>query len=331
MAEQKDQKRHKTTESEMQVTLNTGATMPLVGFGTWKLTEKEAGPAVTAALETGYKMVDCAAVYANEGAIGKDAFAPVFAKGTVKREDVFVTSKIWNNKHKAADVPKACEATLKDLNLEYLDLYLIHWPVATKEPATWPQKLEDIDDVSIKETWQAMEKLVEAGKCKAIGVSNFTIKKLEDLLSYAKIVPAVNQVELHPYLSQPELRKYCAGKKIQVTAYSSLGSADSPFRGKDDPVLLEEKCIVDIAKKHGRSTAQIALRWGVDLGCNVLPKSRSAARVKENREIAEFKLDEEDKRAIDALNKNFRLCTGSNIFGENLKDFKTFWDGEWHQ
>lgn len=295
-------------------TLNTGAKMPFLGLGTWRSPVGQAGEAVKYALtEALYDHIDCAAIYKNEKEIGA-AFKEVFG-GARKREDVFLTSKLWNSEHRRDAVRAACEATLKDLNLEYLDLYLMHWGIAIPVNKTaegpfgrWSEQTNAdgvliTEDVSIRETWEAMEELVSLGLVKAIGVANFTEPMLVDLLTYAKIVPAVNQIELHPYLQQQDLVDFCTSKSISVTAYSPFGS---PGNYKELPRLLEDPVIGEIAKKHGKTPAQILVRWAIERKTVVIPKSVTPARIKENAEVFDFSLDGEDANALRALDRNLR-------------------------
>ena len=250
-----------------EITLNTGSKMPVLGLGTWKSLPEQAGKAVEFALsEALYSHVDCAAIYKNEKEIGV-SFKKVFKSGKRKRTDVFITSKLWNTDHRKNSVRKACEATLSRLNLDYLDLYLMHWGVAippsdTTSANKFGRFTEQLDEkgylitekVPIRETWEAMEELVKSGLVRAVGVANFAAPMLVDLLSYAKLRPAMNQIELHPYLQQSELLAYCKYQNIAVTAYSPLGSPGN-YREKGKPVLVEDKTIIAIAKKHGKSSS----------------------------------------------------------------------------
>ena len=303
--------------------LNTGASMPAIGLGTWKSLPEQAGQAVEYALaEAGYGHVDCAAIYRNEKEIGQ-AFKKVFGGGIRKREDVFITSKLWNTEHSKSRARKACEATLADLNLEYLDLYLMHWGIAIPpydgEPANphgrYTEQLDGsgfliTEPVSVRETWEAMEELVAAGLVKAIGVANFTAPMLVDLLSYAKVKPAVNQIELHPYLSQDALVEFCQHENMVVTGYSPLGSPGN-FRDKGFPVLVEDPVIVEIARGHGKSPAQVLIRWGMQRGTAVIPKSVTPARIKENIDAFDFELTAGEMETLGRLNRHLRFVNSA--------------------
>lgn len=290
------------------ITLNTGAEMPLLGLGTWNAKKDSVGNAVEEALTTfGYSHIDCAWVYENEKEVG-EAFHRVFSTGKRKREDVFITSKLWNDDHKKEHVVEACKQTLADLQLDYLDLYLMHFGIASPHGlGIEPLDANDVlitEKVSIRETWEAMEELVELGLVKAIGVSNFTVAMLVDLLTYAKIIPAINQIELHPYLQQNKLIGFCRMHGITVTAYSPLGSQVEMNNGK--PPLLEDVVIKDIAEKHGKSAAQILLRFGIERQTAVIPKSTSSEHLKENAHIFDFSLTPDDLSELAKLERGLR-------------------------
>ena len=291
-----------------------GDHMNAIGLGTWKSEKGEVANAVKIALNNGYKHIDCAATYGNEAEVG-EAFAEVFGKGDIKREDVWVTSKLWNNAHKKEDVIPALKQTLKDLQLEYLDLYLIHWPVAFKPDVSFPEKAEDflsLEEVPLIETWKEMIKAKEQGLVKHIGVSNFSIEKLEELMNDTDHAPEMNQVELHPYLQQDKLLEFCSRNGINVTGYSPLGSGDrsDEMKADDEPSLLENPVINKIAKKHGASAGQILIKWSEQRGTAVIPKSTNEGRIKENLQSAGFQLDEDDLKEIADLDDHFRYVTG---------------------
>lgn len=297
--------------------------MPTLGLGTWQSPPNKAGEAVRYALtEAGYTHVDCAAIYGNEKEIGA-SLKNVFA-GPVKREDVFITSKLWNSFHARDNVAKACRQTLLDLKVEYLDLYLIHWGLATAPGAKEPLDENGMlitERTPIRETWEAMQELVREGLVKAIGVSNFTTPMLTDLLSYGDIPPAVNQVELHPYLQQTALVEFCAHKTIAMTGYSPLGrpGAEPPRSYMNAPGagqrLVDDATVTGIASRHKKTPAQVLLRWGVQRGTIVIPKSVTPSRIKENAEIYDFELSDADMRAIAALDRGLRFCNPIEWWG----------------
>jgi len=290
------------------IKLRTGAEMPVIGLGTWNARKDKVGPAVQSALvDFNYAHIDCARVYENEGEVGQ-ALQTVFSSGQRKREEVFITSKLWNDDHAKEDVRSACEQTLNDLQLDYLDLYLMHFGVASPKG----MGIEPVDDrgflipapVSVRETWEAMETLLDAGLVKAIGVSNFSAPMLMDLLTYAKVKPAVNQVEIHPYNQQGRLIEFCRHYDIVVTAYSPLGSQEEMNAGK--PSLLADPAIQKIAERYEKSPAQILLRWGIQRNTVVIPKSTSHDHIKENMDVFNFALNEEDMRQIASLDRRLR-------------------------
>ncbi|ORX54507.1 Aldo/keto reductase [Hesseltinella vesiculosa] len=301
-------------------TLNTGAKIPTVGLGTWQATEPDAiYNAILTALKAGYRHIDTAFAYGNEVEVGR-AIRDGLAQLELKREDIFVTTKLAPIQARPATVPQAFEKSLSDLGLDYVDLYLLHWPVALNpEPGVLiPLRADgsrDIDDqvAGFEVTWEAMEKLAATGKTKAIGVCNFAIPNLERLLTAAKIPPAVNQIELHPYLPQYKLLEYCASKGIHVTAYSPLGSSGSP--------LLQDPTLTKIAEAHGVSTAQILISWGALRG-TVIPKSVTPSRVISNFQLVD--LTEAQVQAINDISKTnskrfIRPVWGVPVFDEDFE------------
>ena len=297
------------------LTFNNGNTIPQFGLGTWKSKPGEVKNAVKYALSIGYKHIDCAAIYGNETEVG-EALKESFADNVVQREDIFITSKLWNNRHKKDDVVLGLKQTLKDLELDYLDLYLIHWPVAFKPEVIFPEDASGVlslSEVPLIETWQGMEQAVNQGLVKNIGVSNFSIKKIDNILSSCNIKPAMNQVECHPYLQQDELLASCQQNDIVLTAYSPLGSKDRPdsLKQKNEPTLLENEVIKNIAEKYQVTTAQILIKWAIERGTVVIPKSVSPERIKQNFEAQNINLATEDMEQIKTLNRNYRYVDGS--------------------
>ncbi|MGD1904316.1 MAG: aldo/keto reductase [Geitlerinemataceae cyanobacterium] len=297
------------------LTFRNGDTMPALGLGTWKSAPGEVGQAVESAIELGYRHIDCAAIYRNEPEVGA-AFASCLDRSIVQREELWVTSKLWNDSHRPEHVQSAIEKTLADLRLDYLDLYLIHWPVCLPHGQLLPEKGEDLialDEQPIADTWQAMEALVEKGLCRHIGVSNFSIKKLKALQAAATIAPEMNQIEIHPHLQQNEMFDYCLPNGINLTAYSPLGSGDRPdsFKADDEPVLLENRTIAAIAEKRDCSPAQVLLAWGLVRGGAAIPKSVNRERQAQNLAAAKIELTPEDVAAIAPLDRRYRYVSGS--------------------
>nr|AYV89262.1 aldose reductase isoform X2 [Tetranychus evansi] len=289
-----------------KVTLNDGKSMPIFGLGTWKSKPGEVKEAVKyALLEAGYRHIDCALVYQNEDEVGQ-ALKEVFESGALKREDVFITSKCWNTYHSRAKVTEGCKTTLSKLGLEYVDLYLVHWPMGYSEGGElFPGTYSDID---IVETWQGMEDVHKAGLTKSIGVSNFNSEQIEKILANCSIKPVNNQIEVHPYLTQKELVEFCQKRDITVTAYSPLGSPDRPWAKPEDPSLFEEPAIKKIAEAHNKTPAQVLLRFAVQRNLITIPKSVTPARIAENIKVFDFELTNEEMETIFGFNKNWRAC-----------------------
>ncbi len=288
--------------------------MPALGLGTWKSAPGEVAAAVEEALRIGYRHIDCAAIYGNEAEIGQ-AITKSIADGVVTRDELWITSKLWNNAHAPGDVGPALDATLTALGLDHLDLYLIHWPIALRSGVLFPEKPADmlsLEELPIETTWTALEAAVDAGKCRHLGVSNFSAKKLGALLDTARIKPACNQIELHPYLQQPELVSSCKERGVVVTAYSPLGSGDRPagLKKADEPRILEDATLGEIAGRHGVTIAQVALAWAVQRGTAVIPKSVNPGRLAQNLAAADVTLTDEDMRQIAGLDRRRRYIAG---------------------
>jgi diketogulonate reductase-like aldo/keto reductase len=267
-----------TTELKLdsRAKLNNGVEMPYLGLGVYQSPPgKTTQNAVRFALKTGYRHVDTARIYGNEADVGE-----AVRDSGVRREEVFVTTKLWNSDQGYESTIRACEASLRRLGLSYMDLYLIHFPV--------PETRND--------SWKAMETLLRNGKCRAVGVSNFMVNHLKELLENADVVPAINQIEFHPFLFQKELLDYCRGQGIQVEAYSPLARSER----------LSNPRLVTLARKYHKSPAQVLIRWGLQHGLVVIPKSTREDRIRENSQVFDFNLASEDMLVMDGLNENLR-------------------------
>jgi len=291
--------------------LNNGYTIPVFGLGTWKSKPGEVQAAVEKAIDAGYRHIDCAFVYGNEKEVGQ-ALKKKFDEG-IDRKDLFITSKLWNTKHKAEDVRPALLQTLADLQLEYLDLYLIHWPIGWKEGDVIFPKDEAgnllYSEVHYKETWPKLEDCVDEKLVRSIGISNFNSKQVDEVIGLAsRHKPAVLQVEIHPFLVQTELIEHCKKHNVHVTAYSPLGSRDRPWGKADEPIVLEDPTLLEIAGKYNKTTAQLCIRFQIQRGLSVIPKSVNMERIQQNSEVFDFEITEEDMKSITACNKPWRAC-----------------------
>ncbi|CAH0559519.1 unnamed protein product [Brassicogethes aeneus] len=290
------------------ITFNNGKTIPIFGLGTWKSKPGEVGQAVKDAIDAGYRHIDCAHVYGNEKEIG-EALKEKFAEGKVKREDIFITSKLWCTHHRPGAVEEALKNTLQDLGLKYLDLYLIHWPFAFKEGSEpFPSGDDKFADYDYVDTWKAMEEVQKKGLTMSIGISNFNKRQIERVLQNCTIVPQTNQIEVHPYLIQTKIIEFCKSKGITITAYSPLGSPDRPGAKPTDPKMLDDVKITAIAKKYNKTPAQVVLKYQVQRGNITIPKSVTKSRIIENFDIWNFDLTKDDIALIDTFDCNGRFC-----------------------
>ncbi|KAI7857921.1 NADP-dependent oxidoreductase domain-containing protein [Circinella umbellata] len=299
--------------------LNTGSTIPAIGFGTWQSQPDDAYNSVLTAIKIGYRHIDTAVYYNNEKEIGR-----AIKDSGIPRKEFFITTKLWNTFHRPDLVSKAFEESLAKLQLDYLDLYEMHWPCAfiydgdNLLPRHENGKIILDHTVDFTETYAEMEKLIEGGKVRAIGVSNFSVRNLKKLLKTAKIIPAVNQCELHPYFPQNKLLDFCTAHNIHMTGYSPLGSSDSP--------LMKNNIVIDIAKKYNVTPAQILISWGIQRGTSVIPKSITPSRIQENfKDIALEQVDFDKLSSLGTTNPQ-RLIIPNNwdcdefIYGEDIED-----------
>ena len=310
--------------------LRDGTEMPALGLGTWKSEPEEVYRAVRSALEVGYRHIDCAAIYQNEEEVGR-ALRDAFAAGDAQREEVWITSKLWNDSHLPEDTRPAIDTSLKKLGLDYLDLYLIHWPVALRHGTLLPTGPEDfipLSEAPLQSTWEAMLSLSEAGLARQVGVSNFSLGQITRVSEATGATPAVNQIELHPYLQQSALIEACAELGVAVTAYSPLGSPDSAaFMGrKDDVLLTKHPTIVSIANAHGATPGQVLIAWALARGTSVIPKSVNRARIAENWGARNLTLTLADMTAIGGLDRHERKVDGRFWFMGETYSYETLWE-----
>lgn len=296
------------------LTFANGDQIPVIGLGTWSSEPDKVGAAVRVALEAGYRHIDCAAIYGNEAEVGA-ALKQAMRDGIIAREELWVTSKLWCSSFAEGDVLPALQKTLTDLQLDYLDLYLMHWPVALKKGVLLPKSAEEmisLEQRPLETTWKSMESLIDKGLCRHIGVSNFSIKKLTGILECARVKPEVNQIELHPYLQQPALLQFCKDHQIQVTGYSPLGSPGRPdiVRRPEHDVLMEDPVVLSIADQHNIAPSSVLLGWALQSGVVTIPKSVNAERIRQNLKAVDVVLNESDKKALQQLDKHCRYVDG---------------------
>jgi len=314
--------------SQATIKLNSGHEMPQVGFGLWKVDNATCADTVYNAIKTGYRLFDGACDYGNEKEAG-EGVARAIKDGLVKREELFIVSKLWNSFHDGDKVEPVARKQLADWGLEYFDLYLIHFPVAlrwvdpaVRYPPEWSYdgkgKIE-LSNATIQETWTAMEGVASKGLAKSIGISNFQGSLILDLLRYAKIRPATLQIEHHPYLVQESLIKLAQAEGIAVTAYSSFGPQSFVElewqKAKDTPLLFEHPKVVEIAKKHNKNPAQVLLRWATQRGLAVIPKSNNQGRLQQNLEVTNFDLEKSEIDAISGFDRNLRFNNPPDYLG----------------
>ncbi|XP_058464853.1 1,5-anhydro-D-fructose reductase-like [Malaya genurostris] len=294
------------------VTLNNGQNMPILGLGTWLSREGEAIEAVKVAIDAGYRHIDTAYLYGNEKEVGQ-AIREKIAEGVIKREDIFVTTKLWNSYHDPINVEEAFNRSLTNLDIDYIDLYLMHWPMSYKFDA-WKTNdpdaptVPEFTEVDYVDTWRAMEKLLNGGKVRSIGVSNFNSEQVGRIVKECTVKPVTNQVECNPGLNQRKLIEFCKNLDITITAYSPLGR---PNYYEKDPKntpkpALDDARVANIAKKYGKTSGQIILRYLVDIGTIPVPKSANEQRLRQNIDIFDFKLTEAEIKVMDNFNNGKR-------------------------
>ncbi|EAW08252.1 aldo/keto reductase [Aspergillus clavatus NRRL 1] len=301
------------------VKLNSGYEMPLVGFGLWKVNNDTCADQVYEAIKAGYRLFDGACDYGNEVECGQGV-ARAIKEGIVKREDLFIVSKLWNSFHDSERVEPICRKQLADWGVDYFDLYIVHFPIALKyvDPAVryppgWMSENDKLEfsNTPIHETWAAMEKLVDLKLARSIGVSNFSAQLLMDLLRYARVRPSTLQIEHHPYLTQKRLVDYAQKEGLAVTAYSSFGPLSFLELNLKDahetPLLFEHPAITAIAEKHGKTPAQVLLRWATQRKVAVIPKSNNPTRLAQNLDVTSFNLEASEIESISALDRNLRF------------------------
>ncbi|XP_058090991.1 NADP-dependent D-sorbitol-6-phosphate dehydrogenase-like [Magnolia sinica] len=307
----------------MEIALSSGYKMPVMGLGVWRMEEKSIRDLILNAIQIGYRHFDCAADYKNEEEVG-EALAEAFHTGLIKREDLFITTKLWNSDH--GHVVEACKDSLKNLKLEYLDLYLVHFPIATKhtgvgatDSALDEHGVLDIDTtISLETTWHSMEDLVSMGLVRSIGISNYDIFLTRDCLAYSKIKPAVNQIETHPYFQRDSLVKFCQKHGICITAHTPLGGATANTEWFGTVSCLDDPVLKGLAEKYKKTVAQVILRWGIQRKTVVIPKTSMTERLRENFQVFDFEISEEDMDTIKRVDRKYRTNQPAKFWGIDL-------------
>ncbi|KAK8808466.1 hypothetical protein WA158_008367 [Blastocystis sp. Blastoise] len=333
------------TMSIPSIKLSSGYMMPIFGLGTWKSEPQKIHDSVIEAIKLGYRLFDCAAAYSNEQYVG-EAIKEAIDNGLVKREELFISTKLWCTDFAPENVSKAFAQSKKNLQVDYLDLYLIHWPFeyatlpedeAKRDPNNWfsvpffnERRAEtrlgwNVDRMT--NTWRELEKLVEKGEIRSIGVSNFTVKKLKEFLPHCNILPCNNQVELHPSLQQWNLFNFCKEHNIYLTAYAPLVRPDPNNTDPNKIAPTEDPRVIAIGKKYNKSPAQICIRWAIQRGTICIPKTTTLTRLVENMNIFDFSLTEEEMNEIKQLDQGRRCVLGDSCLPPELT-YKDCWDGE---
>lgn len=318
-----------------QRTLRGGDKMPCIGMGTFgsdRFSAEEIAASVKGGAQAGYRMFDCASVYGNEHLIG-EAFEDIIQSG-IKREELFITSKVWNDMHGKGDVLLSCAKTLKDLKLDYIDLYFVHWPFPNFHPKGAPPDYHNKDarpyiHEEYMETWYQMERLQRAGLVRHIGTSNMTISKMKMLLKDARIMPSANEMELHPCFQQPEFLKYCMDQGIQPIGYCPIGSPNRPERDKtpEDVIDMEDPIVVSIAKAHGIHPAAVCIKWAVQRGITPIPFSIHRDKYVSNIACTvEDPLTDAEMNALAGADKNCRLIKGQVFLWDGAKGWEDLWE-----